>query len=303
MLDSTLFFRVIRNALLNASRNLWLSGAATFVTTVTLIILTGLLLVLGMINYSLTEIRNRVDISVYLKPDSAQKDAIDLKARILDNTLVRDVVYISGDDALAAFKARHAGDKALVESLAELPENPLSPTLRVRAKDLNQYPQLVEELQKLEGSDIISKVNFDDNKLLIERLSRMLTITVTGGLGLLLAFAVLAILVNFNTVALAIYHRREEVEIMRLVGATNWYIRGPFLVEAFFYSVMATVITSFAVVPLYLNGLPRLATAFGLDPNFVGFFTLPRLVSLQLALALLISASASLLAIRKYLKT
>lgn len=272
-------------------------------TTVTLIILTGLLLVLGMISYSLTEIKDRVDVSVYLKTSTAEGDALALKAKILENDRVEKIDYISGDDALAAFKRRHAGDEALIASLSELPENPLSPTLRVKAKDLSEYPMLVEQLQTIEGNDIITKVNFEDNKLLIDRLSRMLTITATGGAGLLLAFALLAILVNFNTVALAIYHRREEVEIMRLVGATNWYIRGPFLVEALIYSALATIITSFAVVPLYLNALPRLASAFGLDPNFTGFFTLPRLILMQLVLALIISSTASLLAIRKYLKT
>jgi cell division transport system permease protein len=303
MLDSISFFRVIKNAFLNASRNLWLSGAATFVTAVTLIVLSGLLLVLGVIGHTLTEIKNRVDVSVYLKTGAPEVKVLEFKKELEKNTLVESTDYVPADEALNIFRKRHSNDTALIESLQELPENPLSATVRVRAKSLEDYPKLVEDLQKLEGGELISKVNFDDNKLLIERLSRVMTITVTGGVGLLLAFAVLAILVNFNTVALAIYHRREEVEIMRLVGATNWYIRGPFLVEALLYSVLATIITSIAVIPLYTNGLPRLGEAFGFSTDFVGFFTMTNVIILQLLVAMIISSSASLLAIRKYLNT
>ena len=206
---------------------------------------------------------------------------------------------------MANFKQKHAGDPLVLDSLAELAENPLPATLQVKATNLEDYKEKKKTIQEGPQKDRLSKINYEDNRLLIERLSRILQYIIYGGLGLVLVFSVIAILVIFNTITLTIYNRREEVEIMRLVGATNWYIRGPFLVEALLYSLSATLITATLVLAL----MARLKTQAGiflgvgaLDGAASPFWSAPVVVLVLFVAALVLSVISSMWAIRRYLK-
>src|SRR6185369_606908 len=112
-------------------------------------------------------------------------------------------------------------------------------------------------------------------------------------------------LVIFNTITLTIYNRKEEVEIMRLVGATNWYIRGPFLMESILYSVFSTIITGALFIPVYIKVLPKVITYVNPQVNIYanGVFNFYYLVLILFVLALFLSVASSMMAIRKYLKT
>ena len=217
---------------------------------------------------------------------------------------IGSVTYISSAQALELFKQRHANDPLIQESLSQLTENPLPPTLQVKAKELEQYPYIVNELNKSEYQQFIKDVNFEDNRVVIERLSRILDIVKKAGVTLAIIFAVIAILVIFNTIRLTIYNRREEVEIMRLVGATNWYIRWPFIIESMLYGVVATIVTMFLTIPVYQYIIPRMNTYLGVDPGTQGFvhFGLPVLFLIQLFVALFLGILSSMIAIRRYLK-
>jgi len=132
----------------------------------------------------------------------------------------------------------------------------------------------------------------------------LLKFIVAVGLALMIIFSLIAILVIFNTITLTIYNRREEVEIMRLVGATNWYIRGPFLVEALMYSLVGTVITSLLLAPIFIRLLP--SVSHYLNPNVdifaANYFRFYYLILIQLVVACILSIISSTLAIRRYLK-
>ena len=275
------------------------------VMTITLVIFSILGLLFGVTKYSVAAVTVRVDISVYFNTGVAENVITQYKKELEQNPKIKEVLYVSAETALANFKQKHAGDPLVLDSLAELAENPLPATLQVKAHNVEDYPELAKSIQEGPQKDRLSKINYEDNRLLIERLGRILQYIIYGGLGLVLVFSIIAILVIFNTITLTIYNRREEVEIMRLVGATNWYIRGPFLVEALLYSLSATLITATLVLVL----MARLKTQAGiflgvgvLDGAASPFWSAPAVVLVLFVAALVLSVISSMWAIRRYLK-
>ena len=298
------FFRIIRMGLTNFRRNLWLAGASTLIMTITLIIFSVLSLLFVITSSSVHTIQERVDISAYFKNGLAESQIQSIKSQLEDDDRIDEVRYVSADEALAKFKENHTNDPLLLESVGELNENPLPATLQIKAKNLDDYPAIADLLNSEKFSSSIEKVNFEDNRVLIARLNNLLKFIITAGIILIGVFSAIAVLVIFNTITLTIYNRKEEVEIMRFVGATNWYIRGPFIVEAILYSVFATIITSALIFPVYTGLLPKIShylTASGDTFNgsiliFIG------LIVIQLVIAFILSIISSLLAMRKYLR-
>ncbi len=304
MFHSVSFLRIIKTGLVNFTRNLWLSAAATMVMTITLVIFSTLFLLFAITSFSLQSIQNTVDISVYFKIGLAEEKIQALEQDIQSNPKVKEVKYTSAEQAFQNFKDKHASDPLITQSLNELTENPLPATLNIKANTLEDYPAIASQLQDAKYQEVVDKINFEDNRVVIERLNRILKFIVSFGVGLVAVFSLIAILVIFNTITLTIYNRREEVEIMRLVGATNWYIRGPFLTESFLYAISATVLCSLIFLPVFVKVLPKVAAYVNPQVNLFNqnIFNFWYLVLILLALSLFLATSSTLLAIRKYLK-
>ena len=298
------FLRVLRSGATNFLRNKWLSAASTLVMVITLIILCTLSLLFIMTSYSVNTIRQRVDISAYFKTGLADSQINMVKQDMQNDPRVKSVTYVSADQALANFKERHKNDPVISGSIGELSENPLPATLQIKANDLADFQAIAQTLSGGKYQTTIDKVNYEDNSLVIERLRKLLAFVIAAGIALVATFSVIAVLVIFNTITLTIYNRREEVEIMRLVGATNWYIRGPFIVEALMYSIVATIITTALLIPLYITLVPKINLYLGTGDNIFshGFANLPVLIFLQLVVAIVLSIVSSMLAIRRYLR-
>jgi cell division transport system permease protein len=296
--------RIIRNGATNFWRNRWLSVAATLIMIVTLVILSIMFLLFVITSYSVNSIRERVDISAYFKTGLSESQVLSVKNDLESDPTVKEVHYISSDQVLQDFKDRHADTPLLIESIKELSENPFPATLQVKGQTLDDYPAIADKLKGEKYKSSINKVNYEDNRTTIERLRVFLKFVVIGGIALISVFSLIAILVIFNTITLTIYNRREEVEIMRLVGATNWYIRGPFIMEALMYSIVATAVTSALLVPFYLKVVPSINLYLNPGSDIFGsnFISFPVVIVLQLIIALLLSIISSMLAIRKYLK-
>ncbi len=304
MLDSISFFRVIKTGLTNFVRNLWLSMAATMVMSITLVIFGTLFLLFVLTNYSLNTIQNTVDISVYFKIGLAEQQINNIKTQISADPRVKEVDYVSAQQAFDQFKANHQNDPLITESLNELNDNPLPATLHIKTYKLDDYPAIADKLSSDQYKDFIDKVNFEDNRVVIDRLNRILKFIIAFGLGLVSVFAIIAILVIYNTITLTIYNRKEEVEIMRLVGATNWYIRGPFLTESILYSVFSTMLTGALFVPIFGKVLPRITEFVNPQINVYSHnvFNFGYLMAMLFVLALVLAVVSTLFAIRKYLK-
>lgn len=304
MPDSVSFFRIIKSGFINFWRNLWLSFAATMVMTITLVIFATMFLVFVLTNYSIQTIQNTVDVSVYFKVGLAEQQILKIKNDIAADPRVKEVDYISATDAFNNFKAAHASDPLITESLNELTDNPLPATLHVKTYQLSDYPGVAQTLESDQYKAFIDTVNFEDNRAIIDRLDKILRFIIAFGLGLVGVFSIIAILVIFNTITLTIYNRKEEVEIMRLVGATNWYIRGPFLTESILYSIFSTIITGALFVPVFTKVLPEVTLYINPQINVYNhnIFSFWYLVLILFVLALFLSIISTFLAIRKYLK-
>lgn len=305
MFESISFFRIVKTGFVNFWRNLWLSAAATMVMTITLVIFAVLFLMFAMTSYSIRSIQNTVDISVYFKLGLVEQRILDIQQNLKSDRLhVKEVEYVSAAQAFEDFKQKNAGNPLVLASLNELTENPLPATLHVKGNTLEDYPLIAEQLKSDDYKDFISKVNFEDNRVIIERLNKILNFIVTFGVGLIVIFTLIAILVIFNTITLTIYNRKEEVEIMRLVGATNWYIRGPFLVESMLYAVYSSVVTAFLLVPVFTKIIPKI-TQF-VNPELTLYnhnvFNFWYVVLMLFVVAVILSFVSTMMAIRKYLK-
>lgn len=274
------------------------------VMVITLVIFSVLFVLFALTTYSINTVQNTVDISVYFKIGLAENQIKTIQQDLLSDPKVSQVVYKSSDQVREEFKRKHVGDDQIMQAFNVLDENPFPATLNVKAADLNDYPAISQRLNSEDYKTFVDKVNFEDNRDIISRLSSILRVIVTAGIVLIAIFSLIAILVIFNTITLTIYNRKEEVEIMRLVGATNWYIRGPFLVESCMYSLFATLISAALFWPVFYNILPRVAlfvspTVTVFNTNIFSFWYL---LAMMFVVSAALAVFSTLLAIRKYLK-
>jgi len=251
----------------------------------------------------LDSLASKIDISVYFSLDAPEPAIKDFQQKIQQLSQVADTEYISRDEAIDVFKDKHSGDSTLVASLQELGSNPFEASLNIRAKETGQYGSIADFIDKTEFKNIISKINFAENKTAIERLSHIISVTRQSGLVLSLIMAFIAILVAFNTVRLAIYSSREEISVMKLVGASNWFVRGPFIMEGTLHGVFSSFFALSVMIPALGVIGPRF-NSFLPEINLISYFygNIWQIVLLQTAAGVALGVFSSLIAIRRYLK-
>lgn len=299
--------RAFRFATQSLWRNVWLSLVTIFILVLTLFLVSTLTVTQVVADQTLAAVQDRVDVSLFFTPDVSLPDVVALQQSLQERSDVSRVDYVSSDDALAKFKERNKGNDKLLATLAALGENPLGPTLVVRAKDLSDYPQI---LQAVNASSIKDKIqdkdeDFATTKIVIERLNSISHNVRQFGLWLSILLAVITLMVVFNTIRVMIYSQREEIGIMKLVGASNMFVRAPFMIEAILYGVVATAVTSAIFFPLLDLIAPTLNQFFsGYDLNVASYFQAHTLglIGVQLAVAVGLSTVSSGIAVGRYLK-
>tara|TARA_Y100000310_G_scaffold341547_1_gene441029 strand:- start:5170 stop:6078 length:909 start_codon:yes stop_codon:yes gene_type:complete len=295
--------RVIRSGIEKFSRDKSSSGAALFVMVIILTIVSSLFFLQGTSTFLIATLQESVDISTYLKDTAQEEDIMVLQEELKSVPEVKDVVYVTKEEALKQFVETHKQDEVILQSLDVVGTNPLLASLNIKAFHASQYPVISEFLENTASSSIISDVDYHDRAPVIERLEK-LSIGIQSGVFLItLLVAFIAALVAFNTIRLTIYSSRDEIEIMRLVGASNWFIRGPFLVQGIIVGILATLITTLLLFPFTLFLSFRLQTfvpGFDLFQYFTGNLFL--LLLLQFGVGIGLGIISSMIAIRKYLK-
>ena len=287
---------------MNFWRNGWLSTATVLIMTITLAVWSGIFLLNVILTSVLDILAEKVDVSVYFALDSKESNILSLKSKLEGLEEVASIEYVSAEQALQIFKKSHADDEVLIKSVEELPDNPLEASLNILAKDSSSYGAIADFINKSDEKNIINKINYTENKIVIDRLNNIINVLRQSGAlaGLVLAF--IAFLVAFNTVRLAIYSSREEITVMKLVGASNWFVRGPFIVEGILHGIIGAVF-SLAIVVVIVSFLgPKL---FGFLPeinmvNYVGnnFWFL---LLFQALGGIILGVFSSWFAVRKYL--
>lgn len=304
MKKSVYFKRVIKAGIVSFWRNGWVSVATILVMVLAVFMVGALLFSNVLLTSSLTRIEEKVDISVYFKTTAQEDEVLDLRDSLAALSEVKNVEYVSREEALAQFESRHVNNALITQSLDELGENPLGANLNVRAKSPDQYESIARFLESGAYDNIIDKVNYRQNKIVIDRLSNILAASRALGFGATLILALIAVLVTFNTVRLAIHVNREEIRIMRLVGAANNFIRGPFIIEGILYGVIAGVFVMALFYPLTYWLGPKTVRFFG-GPDLFQYFMANffEILLLLVATGVILGSISSFIATRKYLKT
>lgn len=300
--------RIIRTGFLSFWRNSFVSLSSILVMTVTLFTIGALVFTSVILESVLTDLKSKVDVNVYFVASAPEGDIVRVKSSLEKMSEVDKVEYVTREEAIADFKEKHKDDYLTLQALDELADNPLGARLNIIAKDPSQYESIVKSLEDksaLSSADasIIDKVNYRQNKVVIDRLTAIISGAKQIGFALALVLILISLLITFNTIRLVIYMSREEIAIMRLVGASNMYIRGPFIIGAIIYGFISALIAMalFYPVTLWLGGT---TTEFFGGVNLFEYYVKHffEMFLLLIGAGALLGAISSFLAVRKYLK-
>lgn len=302
--------RIFRAGFLDFWRNGFVSFASVLMMVFTLFIV-GLSIFTGVIlNTTLAQFRDKADMTVYFTTDASPDDINALQQQVSALPEVASVQFTSADDALAAFRELHQNDQLTLQALDELGDNPLGAELTIKAKDISQYDAIAKFLQNEQSlgtgqTSIIDKINYFDQQH-YDAINNLANITNSAkwlGFIIIIIFVVTTVAISFNTLRLAIYTSREEISVMRLVGAGQSYIRIPFMVEGVLYGLIAGLITMLLFYPLTWwmgNATANFFGGLNVFSYYLSHFAM--LFFVIVGAGVLLGAVASWLATRRYLK-
>ena len=255
---------------------------------------------------AVADVKDKVDVSLYFRPDITEAQVLEVQTYLSALTQVKDIVYVSQPEALNAFRQLHREDTTIIQSLESLDSNPLGATLQIHAKTIEDYPSIVDVINNSKYNDLILDKSFDDNQRYISGIKSTSDNVNRIVLIMSILFTAIAVLIVFNTIRVAIYTHQQEIHIMKLVGATNWFIRAPFLFEAIFYGVLACLVSIAGVYGLLNFIQPHIFRYFIDAPKFdvVGYFNTNfwKIFGVELLVIILLNITSSSIAIRRYLK-
>lgn len=302
------FRRVFKAGFVNFWRNGIVSFSSVFVMVITLFVLGSIIFSSALLTSSLEEIKMRVDINAYFIASADEEDVLAAKNKLEAMPEVVAVEYVSREKVLENFRTRHENDEVMLQALNELQGNPFGPILNIRAKETSQYEAIArffdsESLISRDNTPIVESVNYFENQKAIEGLDRLIEGGRKIGAGLTLILVLLSITITLNTVRLAIYIAKDEIAVMKLVGASRKYIRGPFVVIGLMYGVIAGVITLILFYPA-TYWLASVTEKFFGGLNVLHYYAsnFLQIFALIMVSGMILGAISSYLAIRKYLK-
>ena len=298
-------YRVLKFSLQNFFRNIWLSVVTVTIIVMSLFVMTMLISLNVLVQDTISNLQSKIDVSVYFKPEVSPSAVATIQTNLEQLNIVKQTFLINKETALENFKQRYEYNPVILRSLDALGINPLGDILLVKATHINYYDDILRVLQEEELQQYIQDSNFSDFKLIIDRISQVSIKINQIGVAVSLIFIAIAILVMFNTIRMAIYTHREEIAIMRLVGATSWFIRAPFILEGVFYALIAVIINILVLFPILDAVQPFMTGFFGpqtlnLTKYFQDNFFL--IFGAEFLLIMLLNMISSWIAIRKYLK-
>lgn len=275
--------------------------------TITLGVVLGVLIIGQLLNASLTLINEKVGISVFFAISAPEDEMLKLKTSLESLPEVSSVTFTSREEALATFREKNKNNEVTMQVLEELGENPLRAALTVRAHETSQYEGINTFLEAQQAGEalenpIIDDVNFEENKTAIDRLTAIINAIDKGVFVAMIMLVSATILITFNTIRLAIYTTREEISVMRLVGAGNMFIRGPFILQGIMYGLVAGVLTLLIFYPFVLWLGPGTETFFGLNVFTYYVSDFGKIFGIIVGSGVLIGGISSILAIARYLR-
>lgn len=302
------FVRMCRYGVNNFSRNIWLTVAATAVMSITLLIVFVTLVARDVLLETVSDISSKVDMSIYLQGDAPEDKIYALKGEIekLDN--VKSVRYISAEEARDEQAKQNKQSQETLDAIKQA-TNKMPATLRVYLEDINITESLDNYINK---SELYKEIRDEsrppsfqgERRAAINRIGEWVRLAELGGGIATVVFVAISSLVVFNTIRMAIFNRKDEIQMMKLIGAERGFIRGPFLVEAVMYGFIAAIVATLvgfgllilAEQPLAAYGLPIAGTLQWLT-KYIGVVVLAMIIA-----GAFIGVVSSYVATRKYLK-
>ncbi len=310
--------RIVRTGFVNFWRSGFLSFAALVVMTLSLTAFGAIIFANAFGHALLTQVKSKVDINVYFTLDANESDILALQSTINKLPEVANTQYISSTTALTNFQNKWQNNTLIIQSLSEIGYNPIPAVLNITAKEPSGYAGIADFLNSnsvlaKDGSTIINNVNYNQNKLVIDRLTQLITIVEKAGSVFAIIFIILAIILIFNTIRVIIYNSKDEIGVMKLVGASNAYARGPYVVSGIIYGIISGIISLIilAVFAYYsdaalikLAGIQGINDFAGIVNIFSSYFiqNFGQIFSVILGSGIVIGALSSYIAVRRYLK-
>jgi cell division transport system permease protein len=301
-------WRIIKTGAQNFVRGLTLAIAAMAVMVITLTIILFSVIASATFNHTIKGITDKITVSVYLKDsvkDTERNKLID-DFKALDN--VKSVEYIDKEQALEEYKKANADKPDLLSAISQT-DNPLPASLRIKLNDPNDTGALKALIEKPDVKALQSDPTSysGDRREAIDKITQAARFLNEAGVAGVIVFTIVSMLIIFNTIRMAIFNRRDELQIMRLLGASTWFIRGPFVVETIIYGIISGLISVTLCETLFsvsanafdASSLGLLDIKFAND-YFAQHFWL--ILTIQLAIGILIGAASSVIATRRYLK-
>ncbi|HSX35535.1 MAG TPA: permease-like cell division protein FtsX [Patescibacteria group bacterium] len=304
------FARIIKTGVVNFGRNAWLGIAAMAVMIITLTIVLFSVITNATFANTIQQITNKIDVSVYLQDSVTGSQAKDLVSDLQALPNVKGVRYLTKDQALHEYERQNAGNQALINGVKQVGSNPIPATILIMPKDLNK----IQDIKDFLSTKAVAKMQTADSpsyngnrKKAIDNIAHATSLLQRAGVAAVVVFTFISVLIIFNTIQMAIFNRRDELTIMRLLGASTGYIRGPFVVESVMYGIISAVISALLINSLFVASSQALqASSLGLldigyaHAYFDSHFWM--LLTVQLVLGILIGAASSYVATKRYLK-
>lgn len=306
-----MFFTKLKRVIVSGYRNFTRSGftsvASILIMTITLFVITSLIFIQAALSSSLNSIKEKVDVTVYFVPSTEESSIKNIQETLMNLPEVKDITYTSEDQALIDFKEKHSNDYLTLQALDELGQNPLGASLNIKAKDPSQYESIVKSFEgdgtlSNDALTIVDKIDYHQNKIVIDRLTSIINGAKKLGFAVSLILVLISLIITFSTIRLIIYMSRDEINVMKLVGADGRYIRGPFIVSGVLVGIFASLATVLIFIPVSIWLGNQMTDFVGINlftyykANFIQLFII------MLGSGVTIGVISSIFAIHRYLR-
>ncbi|OGH72207.1 MAG: hypothetical protein A2921_03730 [Candidatus Magasanikbacteria bacterium RIFCSPLOWO2_01_FULL_43_20b] len=297
-------FRIIKFAFQDMARNVGLSSMTVLILVLMLLSINTLVVINVFTNEAVKSIKDQIDVSLYFNYEATNEEINEVKSYVGGFPEVTEIIYLNRDEVLAKFKEQQKNNPEVLSALDELGENPLGPTMIVKTREPKDYEKVIQALNVPEYENIIEAKTFGDTQKAIDRIHIITTQVQRFAIGLSLLFALIAFLIILNTIRVAIYTQRIEISIKKLVGASNWFVRGPYVVESLFFSIASILIIGGLLWIAFRLLDPYTAIVFQKSNLLFDYYLNNRylLIGIQLGSVLFLTVVSSLLAMRRYLR-
>lgn len=297
-------FRVFKFALQKLWRNSWLSVVTISVLVLALISVNSIIIFRYIGEQSIKLVEDKIDISIYFKKNISEPEIENLQRFLSELDNIESVKRISSQDALESFKQRHSNSESIINSLNELDENPLSDSLTVRASEVEDYDKILNILSTDVYKDLIANTSFEDYRTLINKMNEFLYKIEIAGYTMSIFFMLMAVMIIYNTVRINVYNYKEEIAIMKLVGATNAFVRSPFIIESVLVGIISVCIVMLILYPIINLVQPYLVVFFGFGFDLFAYFKDNAIIIIggQILTIIIVNIIASGFAVGRYLR-